>query len=110
MQKAGYMDLNFDSYFEPEGGINSPREFTDELLAWAKREGKDIVILKESMEPVIGMDGQTYICRLGTPNIAAQNNKVWKFMGFKGVNHSVGRFLGYKWVYLYPTESGDYNR
>jgi len=40
MHKASQMDLNFSMYFEPEGGINTPREFTDEIIAWANKEGK----------------------------------------------------------------------
>lgn len=103
MTKASYMELDFEMYFEPEGGINTPKEFTDELLAWAKKENKDIVILEESMEPKIKLDEKQYICRLGTPNVAAQNNKLWKWLKFKGTNRSVGKFLGYKWVYLYKS-------
>lgn len=101
MAEASYMELNFEQFFEPEGGINTPREFSDELMAWSKREGNDLVITEESMEPTIKLNGSQYICRLGTPNVAAENNKVWKGMGFKGINQSVGKFGGYKWVYLY---------
>lgn len=101
MSKASYMELSFEMFFEPESGINTPKEFTDELLAWAKKENKDITILEESMEPKIELKGIQYICRLGSPNVAAQNNLLWKKLGFKGINQSVGKYLGYKWVYLY---------
>lgn len=101
MLKGSYMDLDFEMFFEPESGINTPREFTDELIAWAEKENKELVILEESMEPKIDLNGKVYICKLGTPNVAAQNNALWKRLGFKGTNQSVGKFLGYKWVYLY---------
>lgn len=100
-QKAGYMDLNFQMFFEPENPINTPVEFTNEILAWGNRENKDIVITEESMEPKLEMDNKIYICKLGDPEIASQNNPIWKAMGFKGINHSVGKYFGYKWVYLY---------
>ena len=32
--RKGYFDLNYAMFFEPEGGINTPGEFTEELLAW----------------------------------------------------------------------------
>ena len=99
--QAGYMDLNFQMFFEPENGINSPQEFSNEILSWANRKKKDIVILEESMEPKIELEQKKYICKLGDPDVASQNNPLWKALGFQGINHSVGRYLGYKWVYLY---------
>ena len=45
------------------------------------------------MEPVIKIDNETYICKLGEPF------RVWKF--FKTpINPIAGRFLGYKWIYI----------
>ena len=39
------------------------------------------------MEPVIKIDNETYICKLGEP--------------FKTpINPIAGRFLGYKWIYI----------
>ena len=101
MKNAGFADLNFAMYFEPEAGINTPGEFTDALLLWAKNEEKDLTILEESMEPEIRLDGVTYICRLADPNLASQNNAIFKLMNQRGFTHSVGPYLGYKWVYLY---------
>lgn len=101
MLEASYMELDFEMFFEPKEGINTPQEFTEEILNWAKEENQNVVILEESMEPKIKIDDTEYVCKLGTPNVATENNKVWKAMGFKGVNQSVGRFLGYKWVYIY---------
>ena len=45
------------------------------------------------MEPVIKIDNETYICKLGEPF------RVRKF--FKTpINPIAGRFLGYKWIYI----------
>ena len=99
MQKAELMDLDFKLWFEPEGGVNNPREFTDELLIWSRKDDKDLTILEESMEPLVEVEGKRYRCRLGAPNLNAR--KLGRHLGFKGVNAPVGPFLGYKWVYLY---------
>lgn len=99
--KAEYFDLNYDIFFEPDGGINTPEEFTDELLAWAKREKKEITVLAGGMEPEIILDGKRYVCRLGNPELAGQNSPVRKMLKLPGIETSVGRWLGYKWVYLY---------
>lgn len=101
MKNAGFADLNFAMYFEPEAGINTPREFSDELFRWARREHRDLTILEESMEPVISLDGEQYTCRLADPKLATQNNPIWKLACKQGTTHTVGAFLGYKWVYLY---------
>lgn len=46
-----------------------------------------ITIIKESMEHIIKIDNETYICKLGEPF------RVWKF--FKTpINPIAGRFLG----------------
>lgn len=101
MHDAGFVSLDFDFYFEPENGINTPEEFSAELLAWAKREGRDLTILQEGMEPSIQLDGETYACRLADPGVASQKNPLWKAVCKQGVTYSFGKFLGYKWVYLY---------
>lgn len=101
MKNAGFVDLNFSLYFEPENGIQTPEEFTDELLLWAKNECRDLTVLEESMEPTVRIDGEQYICRLADPQLASQKNPVWKLACKQGFTHSVGSFLGYKWVYLY---------
>ncbi len=101
----GYFDLNYEMFFEPEGGgINTPREFTEELFAWAKREQKEITVLAEGMEPEIELDGKHYVCRLGNPGLAGQNNPVRKTLKLPGTESVVGRWLGYKWVFLYEIE------
>lgn len=101
MKNAGFMSLDFACYFEPEGGIRTPQEFTGELVAWAERTKRDMTILEEGMEPIIQLDGKNYICRLAEPSLAEQNNPIWKLACKQGITHSIGKFLGYKWVYLY---------
>ena len=51
-----YMDFTF----EAETWIENPREFTDELLAYANRENLNLVITKESMSPEFTIDGVEY--------------------------------------------------
>lgn len=58
-QQYGYLDNDFVFLIEPETGINTAADFTNELFAWAAKEKKDLVITEESMEPHITMDGQT---------------------------------------------------
>ena len=99
--KAGLMDLDFKMYFEPDSGIADEWDLTDELCKWANRQKRDLVILEESMDPLVEIDGKRYRCHLAEPSLAGQNNPIWKGMCWKGINHSPGRFLGYKWVYLY---------
>ena len=96
---AGYMDYDYALHMEPEGGIGSPREFTDELFAWASREHRDLVILEESMEPQVELDGKTYVCRLGDPDLG--RFRLMKPLLKTGYTHSVGPHLGYQWVYFY---------
>ena len=91
--RKGYFDLNYAMFFEPEGGINTPGEFTEELLAWAKREKRELSVLAEGMEPQICLDGKRYM--------AGQNNPVRKALKLPGTESVVGRWLGYKWVFLY---------
>ncbi len=105
MKNAGFVALNFSSFFEPEAGINTPEEFAAELTAWAHREGKSLEILETTMSPVINLDGETYMCKLADPKVASQKNSLWKTICKQGITHSVGSFLGYKWVYLYKMQA-----
>lgn len=100
-QAHGFIESNFDLYIEPEEGINSTRDFTSELLAWAKKENRDITINEESMEPLITLDGEKYICKLGDVNATVAKNLISKALKLKGLNRVGGPYLGYKWIYLY---------
>lgn len=46
--------------FTPETAISTPGEFTDALLAFARREKVDLVVTQESMYPVFTVDGVEY--------------------------------------------------
>ncbi|MDO5400772.1 MAG: MerR family transcriptional regulator [Eubacteriales bacterium] len=46
--------------FTPEEGITNPREFTAALLAFAEKEGLDLVVTGESMYPTFTIDGIEY--------------------------------------------------
>lgn len=97
MEKPTLLGLDFALYFEPEAGINTPEEFSSELHRWRS----DAEILHSGMEPVIRLEGKTYVCRLGQPNLTARKNPICHFLNMKGVSTPMGSFLGYKWVYLY---------
>ena len=97
MEKPTLLSLDFDLYFEPQEGINNPEDFSAEIRHWRK----DAEILEEGMEPKIRLEGRTYVCRLGQPDLTARKNPIAKLLRMQGVNTPVGAFLGYKWVYLY---------
>ena len=99
MRRPHLIELDYDAHFEPENGINTPKEFTEEIFLWARREQKDVTVLEESMEPVIRLEDQKYVCRLGKPGI--NRNPIAKALGFKGSSAPMGPMLGYSWVYLY---------
>lgn len=46
--------------FTPEEAVTTPREFTDALLAMARKEDLDLVITRESMYPLFTIDGIEY--------------------------------------------------
>lgn len=47
--------------FTPEEAITTPEEFSDALLAYARREKVDLVITQEGMYPTFTIDGIEYI-------------------------------------------------
>lgn len=84
----------YSFYFEPNEPITTPREFTDELIAYGKREKKDLCITHEGMEPVVLIDGKKYLCILEQPRMV--NTPV--------VPIFVSNTYGFKWVYIYEYE------
>ncbi|WP_018591233.1 hypothetical protein [Terrisporobacter glycolicus] len=64
------------------------------MINYFSREGKCITIIEESMEPIFELDEGRYICKLGEPFRACKAIKC-------PINPVAGRFLGYKWVYIY---------
>ena len=101
MGKAGFASLDFAFYMEPEAGIRTPGEFSEELRSWAAKEHRALCVEEESMEPVVTVDGVRFKCRLAEPGLAAQKNRLHKFLHIPGINHALSPFLGYDWVYFY---------
>lgn len=94
MKSKNMLPYDYDFYFEPINPITNSREFTDELINYFSKKNKFLIIIKESMEPIIEIENQRYICKLGEPF------RAWKL--FKTpINPIAGRFLGYKWAYIY---------
>ena len=88
------LSYDYAFYLEPSNPITSSEEFKNELIKSFLQQNKEIIIIEESMEPVISIDGEKYICKLGEPF------RAWKL--FKTpINPIAGRFLGYKWIYAY---------
>lgn len=67
--------------FEPKEPIESINDFSRELLKYKKREGLDLTIIKESMEPVIEIEGRQYVCHLGDANLAETENPFQRAFG-----------------------------
>lgn len=85
-------------YFEPENPIVKPSQLTSELLDWSEREGNDLVILREGMEPEVRLDGKRYHCMLEQPRMLNTKSKVATALSF------MAKTYGYKWVYLHEIE------
>lgn len=91
-QKAKDMLPPSASYsFEPSDPITNPREFTDELIAFAQRENLDLTILKEGMCPVVELDGVRYMGMLEIP----------RMLHFPLSIFFAPRSYGFRFAYLY---------
>lgn len=91
------LSYDYDLFFEPENPINTEREFTDEIINYCEREKRELIILQEGMEPIVEIDSEKYVCKLG------EAFRVWKIFKMP-INANSYRNLGYKWVYLYKLE------
>lgn len=78
-------------WFEPNEPITTKREFTDELFKYSAREKIDITILKESMEPIIEIEGVKYFCMLQQPTIVTFPLSIFF------ASHT----YGFRFVYIY---------
>ncbi len=67
--------------FEPKEPINSIKDFSRELLKYKKREGLDLTIVQESMEPIIEIEGRRYVCELGEASLAETENPFQRAFG-----------------------------
>lgn len=83
---------------EPEEPVMNPRDFTKELANWANKEGKHLVVLRESMVPRIELDGQAYMAYLRMPGM----------QGIFGAWFLSYYSLGFRFIYLYKlNEDGE---
>lgn len=94
IKEVKLLNPDYDMFIEPENPIMTKEEFTNEIMKHFHKEDRFVTMTKESMEPEIEIDGEKYICRLGEP---FRTNKMFKFP----VNPIAGRFLGYKFIYIY---------
>lgn len=86
--------MKFRFNFEPKKPITNPREFTDELISYCKKENKDLTILHEGMEPIVSINGEEYICMLENP----------KLVSMPILSLFASNTYGFKWVYIYSRE------
>lgn len=94
-----YLPAKSKFFFEPDDPITTKREFTDELIKYANKKNLDLTILKESMEPIIRLDGKTYICMLEMP----------RTLHFPFSIFFVTKTFGFRFVYLYEVDSNLFN-
>lgn len=88
----------YDIMIEPEEPVNTPREFTMELARWADKEGRHLVILRESMVPLVEVDGQRYMGVLQIPH-SGPPFSAWLLSFYA---------LGFRFIYLYKlNEDGE---
>lgn len=59
--------------FEPKNPITNEKEFTDELFKYADKEKLNLVILEESMRPIVTINGVKYIAVLEVPRMINMN-------------------------------------
>lgn len=81
-------------YFEPINPITNEREFTEELFKYADKEKLNLVILKESMRPIVAINGVKHIGVLEIP----------RMINIPILPIFCAQSYGFKWVYLYKYE------
>lgn len=81
--------------FEPTKPILTPEDFTAELLAYRDREGVDLRIVTEGMEPLVELNGKRCRCMLDLPRAFTSKNPLATAMSYMGPS------LGFKHVYFY---------
>ncbi|SHJ37393.1 hypothetical protein SAMN02745163_01804 [Clostridium cavendishii DSM 21758] len=89
------LDPNYDLYFEPVEPIINSNDFTNELFRYANNENINLVIIEESMEPLIRIDNIKYSCKLGEPYGGMK--KLYKMP-------ILSLPFEYKWVYIYKID------
>lgn len=81
----------YSFFFEPEQPITNPREFTEELIKYSKKNDKIVTIIHEGFEPVVIIDDVKYICMLEPP----------RMINIPILPAFYAQSYGFKWVYLY---------
>ena len=82
-------------WFEPDDPIMNKKDFTNELIRYCDKNHKDLIILKEGMEPVVQIDGKQYLCMLEQP----------RSVNFAGSFFFMAKTYGFKFVYIYPYDA-----
>lgn len=90
--KAKGMIPSFTAWFEPDEPIMNSRDFTNELLKYSNENNIDLTIIKESMEPMVMLDGVKHVAMLEPPRMI----NIPFLPGFYSA-----RSYGFKFVYLY---------
>ena len=85
-------------WFEPVEPILNKGDFLVELYKYADREGKELKMLHEGMEPIFELDHKKYIAMLELPHMISLPGPLWIFQGF----FLMYRYTyGFKFAYLY---------
>nr|WP_307993329.1 MerR family transcriptional regulator [uncultured Niameybacter sp.] len=90
----GCMPPSYSYWFEPNEPIIKREDFTKELCIFADKNGLDLTILRESMEPVILIGEEKYFCMLQTPQI----------LPFPFSIFFASHTYGFRFVYIYKYE------
>ncbi|MDD2971530.1 MAG: MerR family transcriptional regulator [Lachnospiraceae bacterium] len=85
-------------WFEPEKPILNKNDFVDELILFAQREKKNLNILHIGMEPIMEIEGKTYLAMLESPHRINLPKVLWLFQAFFNTYQYT---FGFKFVYLY---------
>lgn len=97
-----FMRLRHTYWFEPEQPILNKGEFLVELFKFADREGKEIKILHEGMEPIVEIEQKKYVAMLESPHAVTLPGPLWILQGFFVICQYT---YGFKFVYLYEFDS-----
>lgn len=92
------MEKQNSIYFDPVEPIDNKEDFTKELIIYRDKNNVDLFIHKESMEPLVEIDGVMYRGILEYPSMIRTDNPILKALSFP-----VNTF-GYRIVALHPVD------
>ena len=90
----GCMPPSYSFWFEPNEPVLNKRDFTEELCRYADANNLDLTIIRESMEPVVKINGEKYFCMLETP----------RMFRFPFSIFFVPNTYGFRFAYIYKYE------